>query len=221
MSLRSSFPSLPWLALPVFVAALAAAPNGDQTRLLRSPTVSATQNEQLVGRRTPQLPGRPEPSDLDCRYEVVRLDHAAVDRLERHGSRLGRRLRVLPLRSQRRVERVGVRAKRQEADAAHTVHRFRREDDRRRRWQCGLRAGRVRARARSEVGEDLDRQHPRHRELSMDDAAVGGRHHSHDGHRAVASRQAGRGRGARRDLHDSGRKSGRAQPESLERFGRA
>jgi tricorn protease len=35
--------SLPWLALPLCVAALAAAPNGDQTRLLRSPTVSATE----------------------------------------------------------------------------------------------------------------------------------------------------------------------------------
>jgi tricorn protease len=43
MSLRSSVRLLSWLALPVFVAALAASPNGDQTRLLRSPTVSATQ----------------------------------------------------------------------------------------------------------------------------------------------------------------------------------
>ena len=43
MSLRSGLRFLPWLALPVFVAALAAAPNSDQTRLLRSPTVSATQ----------------------------------------------------------------------------------------------------------------------------------------------------------------------------------
>jgi tricorn protease len=34
---------LPWLVLPSVVVALAAAPNGEQTRLLRSPTVSATQ----------------------------------------------------------------------------------------------------------------------------------------------------------------------------------
>lgn len=43
MSKHPAVRSLPWLALPLCVAALAAAPKGDQTRLLRSPTVSATQ----------------------------------------------------------------------------------------------------------------------------------------------------------------------------------
>ena len=35
--------SIPWLVLSTVVVALNAAPNGDATRLLRSPTVSATQ----------------------------------------------------------------------------------------------------------------------------------------------------------------------------------
>ena len=36
--------SVPWLAIPVFIAVLAAAPpDGQQTRMLRSPTVSATE----------------------------------------------------------------------------------------------------------------------------------------------------------------------------------
>ncbi len=43
MSKHPAVRSLPWLALPLCVAAMAAAPNGDRTRLLRSPTVSATQ----------------------------------------------------------------------------------------------------------------------------------------------------------------------------------
>ena len=43
MSKHPAVRSLPWLALPLCVAALAAAPNGDRTRLLRSPTVSAIQ----------------------------------------------------------------------------------------------------------------------------------------------------------------------------------
>ncbi len=34
---------LPWLAFPVLAVALGASPNGEPTRLLRSPTVSATQ----------------------------------------------------------------------------------------------------------------------------------------------------------------------------------
>src|SRR5512134_3644882 len=39
---RAALRTAPWLAIPVFVAALSAASN-DHTRLLRSPTVSATQ----------------------------------------------------------------------------------------------------------------------------------------------------------------------------------
>ena len=44
-SVRLMLRSLPWFAIPVFVAVLAAAPppDGQQTRMLRSPTVSATQ----------------------------------------------------------------------------------------------------------------------------------------------------------------------------------
>jgi tricorn protease len=42
-SRRAAVRSVPWIAIPVFVAALGASPNGEQTRLLRSPTVSATQ----------------------------------------------------------------------------------------------------------------------------------------------------------------------------------
>src|SRR3990172_1489891 len=40
---RAARRALPWLALAVLVAAVTAAPAPDQTRLLRSPTVSATQ----------------------------------------------------------------------------------------------------------------------------------------------------------------------------------
>src|SRR5688572_3963697 len=41
---RLTFRALPWASLPVLaVAVLNAAPNGESTRLLRSPTVSATQ----------------------------------------------------------------------------------------------------------------------------------------------------------------------------------
>ena len=80
-------------------------------------------HEQLVGRRAPQLPRRAEPPDLDCRPQDVRPRVAAVDRLEGHRSGLGRRHRVFPLRSRRRVERLVVRDEEQEARAGDEVHR--------------------------------------------------------------------------------------------------
>ncbi len=43
MTSSSSARYLPWLAAPLFAVALAASPNGESTRLLRSPTVSAKQ----------------------------------------------------------------------------------------------------------------------------------------------------------------------------------
>ena len=69
-------------------------------------------HEQLVGRRAPQLSRRPEPADLDRRSEDLRPRVAAVDRLEGHRSRLGRRHRLLHLRSRRRRERLGVSRRR-------------------------------------------------------------------------------------------------------------
>ena len=65
------------------------------------------------------------------------------------------------------------------------------------------------------------REHHRGRRFPVDDAALGRRHEPHDEHRALADRQARRRRSARRDLHDSGREGRRAQPEPLERIGRA
>jgi hypothetical protein len=43
LSARSIIRGLPWLVFPAVVVSLTAAPNGEPTRLLRSPTVSATQ----------------------------------------------------------------------------------------------------------------------------------------------------------------------------------
>ena len=90
-------------------------------------------HEQLVGRGAPQLSRRPEPSDLDRRSQDVRPRVAAVDRFEGHGSGVGRRHRLLPLRPRRRRERLVVRHEDEEARAGHEVHRLRREDARRRR----------------------------------------------------------------------------------------
>ena len=68
------------------------------------------------------------------------------------------------------------------------------------------------ATGREKIGE-----HHRRRRLPVDDAAVEGRRRAHDGHRALADRQARGGRGARRDLHDPGREGRRAQPDQRER----
>ena len=65
-------------------------------------------HEQFVGRRAAELSGRAEPADLDRRPQDVRSRLAAVDRLEGRRSRLGRRRGLLPLRSRRRRERLGV-----------------------------------------------------------------------------------------------------------------
>ena len=64
-------------------------------------------HEQLVGRRAPQLSRRPESSDLDRRSEDVRPRLAAVDRFEGHRSGVGRRRRLLHLRSRRRRRTCG------------------------------------------------------------------------------------------------------------------
>ena len=49
--------SIPWLVLSTVVVALNAAPNGDATRLLRSPTVSTTQIAFAYANNTADTPG--------------------------------------------------------------------------------------------------------------------------------------------------------------------
>jgi hypothetical protein len=63
-------------------------------------------HEHVVGRGAPQLSGRTEPPDLDRGLEDVRSRVAAVDRFKGRRSRLGRRHRVLHLRSRRRRQRL-------------------------------------------------------------------------------------------------------------------
>ena len=55
-------------------------------------------HEHLMGRGAPQLSGRPESPGLDRRSQDLRSRHAAVDRLARQGSCLGRRRRSISSR---------------------------------------------------------------------------------------------------------------------------
>ena len=72
-----------------------------------------------------------------------------------------------------------------------------------------------------EVRQGARRQHHRCGRLPVDDAAVEGRQREHDEPRALADRQARRGRSARRDLHDSGGQGRHSQSLELERQRRA
>ena len=173
-------------------------------------------HEQLVGRGAAQLSRRPEPADLDRRSQDLRSRLAAVDRFEGHRSGLGRRHGLLPLRSRRRRERLGVRREGEEARAGHEVHRLRREDDRRRRRRrsCSSRpatsTSSIRSPAATQVVNitatgDFPWMMPRWEDVTEPD----------DEHRALADRQARRRRSARRDLHDPGREGRRPQPDAI------
>ena len=91
----------------------------------------------------------------------------------------------------------------QGADAAHQVHRLRRQVARCRRRRGRVRAGRLPARLRSEGQQDRAADDQRGRRFPVDDDAHRGRDDAHVQHQPVADRQARAGRGARRDLHDS------------------
>ena len=153
--------------------------------------------------------------DLD----FLRAGVTAVDRLQGHGSGVGRRRRVLPLRPRRRLQRLGLRHAHEEARPGHELHRLRREDARRGRGRARVRAGRLHSRARPGQRARSRRERHRGRRFPVDDGAVEGRLESHDEPRAVRDGQARGGRGARRDLHDSGREGRRSQPHELERLG--
>ena len=70
-----------------------------------------------------------ESSDLDRRSENLRSRFAAVDRLERHDARVGRRLGLLHLRSRRHGKHLGIPNEEQSSEADHKLHRLRREGD--------------------------------------------------------------------------------------------
>ena len=134
---------------------------------------------------------------------------------------MGRRHGLLPLRSRRRRERLGVRHR---SKKLAQVTKFTDFDVKTLDAGAGAvvfeQAGYIHEldpkSGKSQVVNITAR-----RRLSVDDAALGGRHEPHDQHRALADRQARRRRSARRDLHDPGREGRRPQPDELERIGRA
>ncbi len=85
----------------------------------------------------------------------------------------------------------------------------------------GHRAGRLHSRGRSVVRPDEAVEHHGDGRFPVDDAALGGRVEPADQHRDFADGQARAGRGARGDVHDSGGEGRRAEPDAVERIGRA
>ena len=125
-------------------------PRGYQGKISRGRDAHRVPHEQLLGRRAPQLSRRAEPPDLDRRSQELRPGVAAVERLEGHGPGVGGGDGLLHLGPRRRGQRLVVRHASEEAGRGDALHRFRREDARFGRRRGGVRAGRLRPRARSE-----------------------------------------------------------------------